>query len=370
MHCKQKKFFLVPITLILVAIIAAGCDSGPRVKMAPGYETTPTRQDANANIMGTPEQTENPPTPTPEPLLLDDIKYTLPSQAFSLFIPQRWKLSSEDSNYARFESPDQKAWFEAAVESTGYQLEQEGFKDYSDAMLISLYSSVNDFEMLDRQVEEGRAIYTSSFRRNGVIWFVYDVFIQRSQAIYALSFQAYELVWEAYLPGFEAVVGSLETRTGYVTDEMVYSFMRAYNSPNNQFNLTAPMGWTHTLGQDLIKGAVVDVIESPDKQAAVEIVAYDGTKDLKTVDIGQIAIPIIKELHGADIRIRANEVLLDSRIRTDWQIDAQEIRAFSFFWQDESIVYILTFKYSEKITGAYQNVAHRIGDSFAFSDAD
>ena len=362
---KRKKIFNLILTACLLSISFAGCDNGPRVKMAPGYEITPTRQDVNANLMGTPDATEVPPTPTPEPLILDNTIYSLPSQAFSLYTPQGWKLASEDNDYVRFESPDQKAWFEAAVESTGYQLDQENLEIYINNMLLSLYTGVEDFELLESQMREGQATFVSTFRKNGVIWFVYDVFIQRSQAVYALSFQVHELLWETYLPAFEAVTDSLETRTGYITDEMVYRFMRSYNSPNNQFTLTAPMGWTFKTGQqDVLEDAVVDTISAPDQQAVVEVVAY---KDETGQDIGITSIGIMKELDGANIRVRANEVLQDGRVRADWQNDAENIRGFSFFWQDGSVVYVLTFKYSDVNTGAYQNASYRIGDSFAFT---
>lgn len=368
MNTKQRQLFFGMVVLCLTGVIAVGCGGGPRVKMAPGFENEPMQIVVDANLEGTPDPTSIPPTPTPEPLTLDDNVYSVPSQAFSLYIPQGWTQAFENDTYSRFESPDKTAWFEAAVESTGYQLVQEDFENYTNGMLASLYSQVDNYELLDSQIEEGLCKYQSSFYKEGVQWFVYDFFIQRSQAVYALSFYAYELVWDAYQAGFEEVADSIETRTGYVTDEMVYAFMLKYSSPNDQFNISSPMGWTYKTGQNLIEGAVVDVIESPDGQSAVQIVAYDGTEDLKTVDIGQISIPIIKELNGDDVRIRANEVLFDSRIRTDWQIDAKSVYGFTFFWQDESIVYILTLKYSDKETGAYQNVVNRMGDTFIFTD--
>ena len=368
MHTRQKKIINVLVALGLTAVLAAGCENGPRVQMAPGYETTPTRVEVDANVMGTPDPTPVPPTPTPEPLALDDTLYTHASKTFSLYVPQGWKMAAEDSDYVKFEAFDQKAWFEAVVESTGYQLEQEALANYVKATMAFLYKGVEDFETLESQVEEGQIEYVSTFRKEGVIWFVYDVFIQRSQAVYAMSFWAYEQVWEAYRPGFKAVIASLETSTGYVSDEMIYTQRRTYASPNNQFTLQeVPMGWTFKLGLDSTLGAVVDVIESPDGQAQVQIAVYDGTVELQTIDIGQIAIPIMKELNGDDIRIRANDVLTDSRIRTDWQVDAESMYGFSFFWQDQSIVYVLTFRYTDKQTGAYQTMAYIIGDSFAFS---
>ena len=109
MHKKSKQLFIGLTLLSLIGIVAAGCGSSPRVKMAPGYEITPTRMDVDANLEGTPDPTSIPPTPTPEPLALDDNMYTIPSQAFSLYIPQGWTLAIESDYYVRFESPDKQA---------------------------------------------------------------------------------------------------------------------------------------------------------------------------------------------------------------------------------------------------------------------
>ena len=360
-----------PIKLVLqflcLSLLLTSCESGPRVKMAPGYETTPTRQEVQANLMGTPEPTAIPPTPTPKPLVLDDTLYSLPSNAFRLKTPQGWLLSSEDTNYVRFESVNQNAWFEAAVESSGYQLSQEDLETYMNNMLISLYRGVGDFELLEKQVDEGQASFVSTFKKGNLTWMARDVFIQRDRAIYALSFHALDMVWEAYQSGFQAVVDSLETNTGYVTDEMIYSFRHSYSSPNNQFSMEIPMGWTLVTGQDTIEGAVLDEILAPDGNAAVEIIAYDGMEDLKTLDIGQISTGIIKDLDGQDLRTRDAKPLNDGRIRMDWQIDPKDMIGFSFFWQDNSIVYIMTLKYYSQNSGIYQNIMYNIGDSFNLS---
>jgi hypothetical protein len=347
----------------------AGCAGGPRVKMAPGYEKTPTRAQAQSNLMGTPEATAVPPTPTPAPLALDNTPYTLPSQALSFAVPVGWKLISETDNYVHFEASDQAAWLEAALESSGYELEQADFEKYMAAMMDALYEGADGYQLLDTQIGEGQAVYTSSLQKSGFTWFVQDVFVQRGAAIYAFSYHALSKVWDAYQPGFQAVTDSMETRTGYVSADMIYRFMRNYQSPNAQFSLTVPMGWMLTQAGEGPQGTILDQAVSPDGQAAVEVLVYDATDELENVDIGQISIPLMKAQDGEDMRIRANEVLPDGRIRIDWQIDKQALHGFSFFWQDNSIVYILTFKYTDKNSGTYEDTVRRVGDSFAFTAA-
>lgn len=78
--------------------------------------------------MGTPAPTSIPPTPTVPPLKKDTKFYSLPSLAFSFYPPQSWTLEDEDDSYAKFISPDQTAWMEAAVESSGNVLSPEDFQ--------------------------------------------------------------------------------------------------------------------------------------------------------------------------------------------------------------------------------------------------
>jgi hypothetical protein len=127
------------------------------------------------------------------------------------------------------------------------------------------------------------------------------------------------------------------------------------------------MSWTFEIGQKQIKGALLDTAIATDGQAGVEIVAYDGTQDLKTLDVVQIATPILKELEDKNLRTRSNDVLNDGRIRLNWQIDAKAVQGYSFIWKDaNNIIYIMTLRYANKYAGTYKEVIDNIGDSFNF----
>lgn len=357
---------LLPGVALLLWMGLTACEGGPRVKMAPGYEATSTPVSAQADVMGTPKPSKVPPTPTPEPLTLDNNRYSLPSKALVFQIPLGWTLTYESGNKVRFDAPDKFAWMEAVVESSGYALPAENFQIYTENMRQALYANADSQNLLERQSEESRAVYVTSFSKEGVFWYAYDVFIQKEKAIYSFSFQTVQRLWDAYLPGFRSVVASMETNTGYVSADMIYSFMRSYASPNSQFTLTIPMSWTFTLGQDKLKNALLDMVVSPDGNAGVTIVAYNAGEELKNKDVGQVSIPIIKELEDQELRIRSTDLLNDGRIRVNWQIDGKGIQGYSFFWQDQSIVYIFTLKYADKYAGTYKEVMDNIGDSFRF----
>ena len=61
---------------ILIALTLPACESGPRVRMAPGYEATDTPVQSSANVLGTPAPTRIPPTPTIAPLAMDEMTFT------------------------------------------------------------------------------------------------------------------------------------------------------------------------------------------------------------------------------------------------------------------------------------------------------
>lgn len=90
--------------------------------MAPGFEQTTAPIDSQANVLGTPVPTLVPPTPTVPPLVLDNTLYTDPSRTLSFYPPLGWDLITETEGYVKFTRSDGTAWFEGAVESTGYTI--------------------------------------------------------------------------------------------------------------------------------------------------------------------------------------------------------------------------------------------------------
>ena len=132
---------------------------------------------------------------------MDNTPYTLPSQALSFSVPLGWKKSAEADDYVRFEAPDQIAWMEAALESSGYQLEQAEVENYMTAMMNALYDGTDSYQLLDKQIVEGQAVYISSYQKNGFTWFVQDVF-HSAQRSYL----------RAFFPGFKQSLGCLSAR--------------------------------------------------------------------------------------------------------------------------------------------------------------
>lgn len=349
---------------ILIALTLPACESGPRVRMAPGYEATDTPVQSSANVLGTPAPTRIPPTPTIAPLAMDDTLYSLPSMTFSFYPPLAWTLESEDDTYAKFVSPDQTAWMEAAVESAGYEISPEAFQAYIDAMQASLYASAQDFQQLRRENSGGKTFVTSVFMKGDQKWYALDVFYQRSQALYALSFQAYETVWNTYRPSFQQIADRITTQTGYLKPEQIYVFRRRIQSPSGVYAISVPLGWNQTRDSERIPSGVIETVASPDQEAAVEMIILNDQELLAQKDIGQISIGLIKELHGQEMRSLSDSVLDDGRIRVDWVNNKTGMNGYTFFWMNKSELNILTFRYSDAHPAAYQDALIEIVNSF------
>ena len=356
------------ILLIIPAIIMTACESGPRVQMAPGFDQTPTPIKAQANMMGTPVPTRVPPTPTIEPLTLDNQVYTIPSLTLSFYPPQRWDLLTESDGYVKFSRPDGAAWFEGAVESSGYTLSDEAYTKYVNNLLGSLYGSTKEYQLLDREVLLDRIIVTSSFMKGDQQWYAMDFFLQRDRAVYALSFQAHELAWNSYKDKFSQIIDRVRTQTGYLKDDLVYVFRKPYQAPGGAFELYMPLGWELVRDEEAFPDGVVETISSPDGEANIDIIVLDATQRLIDADIGQISIGILKERISKDLRVLADDVLLDGRIRVDWQVDKTGEGGYTFFWLNGNDLIILTYRHTSDHKGLYQDLLFNIGDSLNFPE--
>ena len=349
-------------------LLLTGCESGPRVRMAPGFEQTTAPIDSQANVLGTPLPTIVPPTPTVEMLVLDNTLYTDPSRTLSFYPPLGWDLTTETEGYVKFTRPDGTAWFEGAVESTGYAISPEEYLVYVDSLLDSLYGNTKDYQLIERNELTDRIIVSSAFMKGEQQWYAMDFFLQRDRAVYALSFQAHESVWNAYKDRFSQIINRVQTQTGYLKDNLLYIFRKPHKAPGSGFEIFIPLGWKLTLDQEAYPDGVLEVISSPDGEANVEIIALDAARRLANTDIGQVSIAILKERVNRDLRIVGEDVLLDGRIRIDWRVDNTGEAGSTFFWINGKVMYILTYRYTDDHEGLYRNLLVNIGDSLNFTD--
>jgi hypothetical protein len=93
--------------------------------MASGYEPMATDFPKLFVDIGTSVPTSIPPTPTIPPLLTDNVVYTLPSQTLLFYPLVGWLKQTENPSHVKFGSPGRSTWFEAALETTGYSLDED-----------------------------------------------------------------------------------------------------------------------------------------------------------------------------------------------------------------------------------------------------
>lgn len=342
----------------------------PRVIMAPGYEPTATDFPKLFVDIGTSVPTSIPPTLTIPLLLTDNVVYSLPSQALLFYPLVGWLKQTENPSHVKFDSPDRAVWFEAALETTEYSLDEDVYLIYTDNLISSLYSGLDEFEIIEKTTDGVSTEFTSSYLQNGKTWYALDTFIKRNEVVYTLSFHALESVWDVYLPGFKRVYESAETQTGYVSSDLTYQFMLIYSDPENVFNVSIPMGWHVDDIKVIEENMIVESIFSPDKQAEVQTAIFASEKVLTPDDIGQTAIGLMKELIAADLRITQNDVLRDGRIRLDWISKSTGKTGFTFFWLHGTDLYLLSLIHDNQHAEVYERMLYAIGDSFQFVNAN
>jgi hypothetical protein len=364
---REKRIGLIFFTFVLML---SACESGPRVKMAPGFDQTPTPRQAQSNTLGTPAPTRIPPTPTVIPLTLDNKAYTDPSRTLSFYPPQGWDLTTESEGYVKFTRRDGAAWFEGAVESTGYTLSAEDYKKYEENLLSSLYANTEEYRLIEREELLDRSVVSSAFIKAGQQWYAMDFFLQRDRAVYALSFQAHESVWEAYKDRFAQIIDRVRTQTGYLKDNLLYKFRKPYSAPGDGFDLYVPLGWGLTRDQETFPDGVLDMISSPDGEANIDIIALDATERLAGTDIGQASTAILKESIDEDLRTISGDVQDDGRISIMWSVERTGESGSSYFWVRGNVMYILTYRYTSDHAGLYRGLLAEINNTFSMREAE
>ncbi len=363
---EKKRVFLI----FLLVLLLAACESGPKVKLAPGFDQTPTPREAQSNTLGTPAPTSVPPTPTVIPLTLDDQFYTDPSRTLSFYPPTGWELTTESDGYVKFSRIDGAAWFEGAVESTGYTLSAEDYKKYEDNLLSSLYAKTEDYRLIEREDLPDRSVVSSAFMKAGQQWYAMDFFLQRDRAVYALSFQAHESVWDEYKDRFSQIIDRVRTQTGYLKDDLLYKFRKPYTAPGDGFDLYIPLGWGVTRDQETYPDGVAELISSPDSEANIDVIALDAAQRLADTDIGQASTAILKESIDKDLETLSGDVQDDGRITINWAVERTGESGSSYFWVRGNMMYILTFRTTDDHAGLYRGLLSELNNSFSLREAE
>jgi len=358
----RVKLFAV---LLTVALCVCACQSGSRVRMAPDYESTATPPGRPA-IGSTRLPTGTPLPFTPTPLTLSDSRYTLPSGALDFYPPHGWTLASERDEFARFISTDASAWLEVAVESSGYELDPDGFTAYTEAMLASLYTGAAGYRRLDYQTDLGSVRVTSTLMSGEHSWQSLDFFLQRGEALYLFSFHALESVWWNFQPAFEQLLASVQTTAGYVTADWAYRLRNTFREAGGAYSLGVPLGWQLSTDTAAIENGTLTAITSPDGEAQVQSIRLDASAMLEQKDIGQITVGVLNDLEGSGLRVLASDAQDDNRFRLDWQVDATGIRGFTFMWLEGNHLHILTLRHAPQHTALYSQVLDQISASFMY----
>ena len=363
----KKILVLLSIGMMLVVGLSA-CKMGTRVIMAPGYEQNPAFGSSDEGEAVEIVPTEESAEAEPDAEVIPENAYLLSSRLLSFVPVQDWINENDRPNYVKFSEEGGEGWFEVAIETTGYTLDETGFDNYASNLHYSLYAETDEFIIEESIKEEGEQRFLATFFLNEVQWKTLDIIIQRNEIIYLLSFHAPAELWEEYYPQFIDVSESLTLYTGYGSSgDYLYAFSKTYRDPGEAFLVRRPMGWSVT-GVEIIGGRTRrQAIVSPDGKSQMLLMIYDAEVELTSYNIGQTAIGLLRELIIDDLAIESDGILDDGRIRLDWISPSTNATGFSFFWLNNPDLYLLTFMHDNHYPGVNQEINYRIGDSFRFT---
>ena len=92
----------------------------------------------------------------------------------------------------------------------------------------------------------------------------------------------------------------------------------------------------------------------------------NSNEEITPNNFGQTTKRLLKELVTYDVNVITPDVLLDGRIRFDWQANSTGQTGFIFFWKHGNDLTLLTFMYDNQHPEINQRMLFTIGDSFKF----
>ena len=360
MKTKWSAIFIFQITLLVLAILAIGCQPAPTAPVpAPTSEPVSTVPPA--------------PTPTAEtatPPVASEIQlagqpYQSPSGTYSINFPLGLTCEEEGEYRVDCQSASGDANISVDVIVTGYELLQEHFEALVQAETVYAYADKRAYMEENFGVAEGQISIDAFWRDEGVDWASRDRFIRQGPAVLHISLRALRERWEDYLPVFQQSEQSARFEPLSLYASPLYTQRRLFSARNGLFTLDVPTAWMKYAGPLNMEGAFVEGFLSPDLRAQVQIAVYRRDALIEQADRILLTQDIMRALYGSDVRYAHYKALPDGRERGEWYAERRAVSGISFNGTYRNYLFIYSVVWDEVGKDLYMPVLEEVLDSFA-----
>jgi hypothetical protein len=356
-----RALWIAPLALALAALACSGGSPEatatplPRPTQKPNATATaaPARSTATkaalptatkAQAQDTEVPTDVPSDTTPEaPFTLSSQPYTHKSGAFTVTLPDGWKVEDGD-NSVFASSPDNVASIDITFTNVGAKFDDATLNTYIQAEEDNWFGTYDAYQAKDpeKQNDGSLLIFKTLNLSDGTPQSVFSYYWQDGNVIYEQDFWTDSDVYEQYADGLVQVANTMKVDSAAGAKVDAYAVVYQFTDPNNLYEFKVPYGFTHDSSTDT--NTDIETFTSPDKLSYVENIEYDDGTAVSKTDAGQFALTLLKQYYDVtDLKVTNDSPQSDGSERLTWTSAAKGIDGESFFETRGTTFLLLTW---------------------------
>jgi hypothetical protein len=358
-----RRLWIVPVLLALAVLACSGSPEPtatplPRPTQKPNATATTQAPAATATKASAKPTATNRPAQTTEeatqeatqeatsgaaPFKLSDTPYTHKSGAFTITLPDGWKVDEQD-NSVFVDAPDSVSSIDVSFTNVGVEFDEETLNTYIHAEEDNWFGSFNDYTPRDfeKQSDGSIGVYKNLTLSGGTPETVFSYYWQKGTVVYEQDFWVDADQYEQYVDGLVDVANSMTTDpdAGALVD--AYAVVYQFTDSTNLFQFLIPYGWTHENSTDT--NTNIETFTEPGKRSYVENIAYDDGKPISKSDAGRFARSLLTQYYEVnDLKVTDDQVQSDGSERLTWTSASKGVDGESFFESRGTTFLLLTW---------------------------
>lgn len=349
-----RLLWIVPVFLALAVLACSGGSPEPtatplpRPTQKPNASATteatstrapakPTATRAPAKPTATQESAQATAVPTEvattgaAPFKLSSKPYTHKSGAFTITLPDGWKVETAD-NSVFASAPDSVASIDVSFTNVGAKFDDATLTTYIKAEEDNWFGTFKNYKAKANETQKDGSIlvFKTLALSDGTPQTVFSYYWEDGNVIYEQDFWTDTSVYDQYVDGLVQVANTMKVDSAAGAKANAYAIVYKFTDPNNLFEFKVPYGFTHatTTGTN----TNIETFTSPDQLSYVENIEYDNGKPVSKSDAGALALSLLRQVYKLDdLQVTDDTPQSDGSERLTWNSAAKGLDGESFF---------------------------------------
>jgi len=258
----------------------------------------------------------------PAELVLSDETYTHSSGAFSLQLPQGWKIEEDDSMVLSASASDASGLIIVSAVNTGSEVRGKEFETLINNYNEMFKRSFGQVEVIDSGFddENGQAYTSRRVVNISGVEFIHETYFTRDGASMQMVDFLSRAEWtETYLPVYTEIFASLVFNSSVIQSKPVFDFTETVKGADDLFQFEYPVLWSMKRNEDA--GTVVYAyksIEDPSKALLSSIFLKGDNQNVYTEAIMETVAATLLQSLGFDPALSEKQALDNGDLRFEF----------------------------------------------------